>query len=154
MKNTIRNSKKLAIIVLLSVILPAVNYLFFSNLPKAEAFAFEDSLEVCAGQSVSGGYLVTDVFFDASRCDGARIDERYVDLGKEPPGNVWLFESYKDKDIDDELEICANQSLPNGWVKVDSFFDAGKCNGSYLDDIYSRTDREPPSNVWTIRKVQ
>lgn len=112
----------------------------------------EEQLEVCAGESLPGGYLKTDSYFDSRRCDGDSIAEHYEKLEAEPPGNVWEFTRYVDLPRGSELEICAGASVPNGWHKIDSYFDSRRCDGDYLADKYDKLEQEPPGNVWLIRR--
>ena len=145
--------RKLLVISIFALVLIGIGFTG-NKFQSVQAVGYAGDLEVCAGQGARKDYLLTDIYFDSSRCDGARIDERYSEIGREPPGNVWLYESYEEMAIDDEMIICAGQSLPSGWSKTDSYFDSAKCNGAYIDDSLRNSDREPPSNVWTIRKVR
>lgn len=114
----------------------------------------DETIEVCAGQSVPGSYVKTDSYFDSARCDGARIAERFDAAGIEPPGNVWLFERYTNLPRGSELEVCTGAAIPDGWVKTDNYFDIGRCDGGFIADRYDAAEKEPPANIVVIRRVR
>lgn len=96
--------------------------------------ATPSSMEVCAGSPVPGGWIVTGVRWDPTRCGNPTTVQ----------DNVLTITQHSTLPAGASLHVCKGQVTPDGWVVVGGRWDPTSCGRpSTIHD-----------NVVVIRRVQ
>jgi hypothetical protein len=74
------------------------------------------TLHVCGGQTVSG-YILSDTYYSPTTC-GSPPTVSY---------NVWILESYFDKPVGFQMNVCNSTRNPSGWVTLTTYFSLTRC---------------------------